>query len=80
MELEQEREEIGLRRRQKELQQQEDELRLRQHERELENERKKAEADEEQRRMVIEVTKGSSRASGSPVDDIESVGSRRNLE
>ena len=62
------------------MQQQEDELRLRQHERELENERKKAEADEEQRRMEIELTKGSSEALGLQVDDLESVGSRRNLE
>ena len=53
---------------------------MRQHERELENEGKKAEADEEQRRMEIERTKRSSRASGSEVDDLESVGSRRNLE
>ena len=62
------------------MQQQEDELRLPQHERELENERKKTEADEEQRRMEIELTKGSSRASGSQADDLESVGLRKNLE
>ena len=87
-ELEQEREEIELRRRKEQqdqelslkLQHQEDELRLRQHEQELENERKKAEADEEQRRMETEQTKRSSRASGSQVDDLENVGSRRNLE
>ena len=59
------------------LQQQEDELRLRQHERELENERKNAEADEEQRVLKLELTKGSSRASGSEAGDLESVGSRR---
>ena len=53
---------------------------MRQHERELENERKKAEDDKEQRRMEIELTKGISRASGSQVDDLKSVGSRRNLE
>ena len=62
------------------LQQQEDKLRLRQHERELENERKKAEADEEQRRLEIELTKGSSRASGSQAEDFEGFGSRHNLE
>ena len=80
LELEQEREEIEFRRRKEKLQQQEDELRLRQHERDLKNERKKAEAHEEQRRMEIELTKRSSRASGSQADDLERVGSRRNLE
>ena len=93
--LEQEREEIELRRQQEELrlqqqqqeqelslkiQQQEDELRLRQHERALENERKKAEEEEEERRMKLELTKGSSRASGSVADEIGSVGSKRNHE
>ena len=84
LELEQEREEIELRRQQQEqelrlkMQQQEDELRLRQHERALENERKKAEKEEEERRMKLELTKGSSRASGSRADVIESVGSKRN--
>ena len=62
------------------MQEQEDELRLRQHERALQNERKKAEADEEQRRLKLELTKGSSRASGSVADEIESVGSRRKHE
>ena len=62
------------------MQQQEDELRLRQHERALENERKKAEEEEEKRRMKLELTKGSSRASGSVADEIESVGSKRNYE
>ena len=62
------------------MQQQEDELRVRQHERDLENERKKTESDEEQRRIEIESTKGSSRASGSQADDLKSVGSRCNLE
>ena len=80
MELEQEREEKELCRRKEELQQQEDKLRLRQHELELGNERNKSEADEEQRLMEIEQTKGNSRASGSQVDDLESVGSRCNLE
>ena len=90
LEIEKEREEIELRcqqeelrlqqQREQELQQQEDELRLRQHEGELEHERKKTEADEEQRRMEIELRKGSSRLSGSPLDDSESIGSRRNLE
>ena len=61
-------------------QQQEDELRRRQHERYLENERRKTEADEEQRRLKLELTKGSSRASGSVADEIESVGPRRNHE
>ena len=57
---------------------QQDELRLRQHERALENERKKGEEDEEQGLLKLELTKGSSRASGSGADEIESVGSRRN--
>ena len=61
------------------MQQQEDELRLRQHDRALENEGKKAE-EEEERRMKLELTKGSSRASGSVTDEIESVGSKRNHE
>ena len=60
------------------IQQQEYELRLRQHELALENEKKKAEEDEEQRRLKLELTKGSSRASGSVADEIESVGSRQN--
>ena len=95
LELEQEREETELRCQQEELrlqqqqqeqelrlkmQQQEDELRLRQHGRTLENERKKAEEEEEERRMKLELTKGSSRASGSEADEIESVGSKRNHE
>ena len=46
----------------------------------LENERKKAEAEEEQRRLKLELIKGSSRASGSVADEIESVGSRQNHE
>ena len=62
------------------MQRQEDELRLRQHERALETERKKAEKDGEQRRLKLELTKGSSRASGSVADEIESVASRRNQE
>ena len=62
------------------MQRQEEELRFRQHERALENERKKAEEDEEQRRLKLELTKGSSRASGSVADEIESVGSRCNQE
>ena len=93
--LEQESEEIELRRQQEELrlqqqqqeqelrlkmQQQEGELRLRQHERALENERKKAGEEEEERRMKLELTKGSSRASGSVADEIGSVGSKRNHE
>ena len=61
------------------MQQQEDEPCLRQHERTLENERKKAE-EEEERRLKLELTKGSSRASGSVADEIESVGSKRNHE
>ena len=59
------------------LQQQEDELRLRQHERVLETERKKAQADKEQRVLKLELTKGSSRASGSEAGDLERVGSRQ---
>ena len=93
--LEQEREEIELRRQQEELrlqqqqqeqelrlkmQQQEDELRLRQHERALENERKKAEEEEEERRMKLEPTKGSSRAPGPVADEKGSVGSKLNHE
>ena len=62
------------------MQQQEDELPLRQHERALENERRKAEAEKEQSRLKIELTKGSSRASRSVADEIESVASRRNQE
>ena len=62
------------------MQQQEKELRLRQHERTLENERKKAEEEEEERRMKLELTKGSSRASGSVADEIENVGSKRTHE
>ena len=92
LELEQEREKLELRRQQEELQQQqqeqelrlkmqqqEDDLRPRQHERALENEKKKAE-EEEERRMKLELTKGSSRSSGSMADEIESVGSKRNHE
>ena len=60
------------------MQQQEDELRLRQHKRALENERKKAEEEEGERRLKLELTKGSSRASGSVTDEVESVGSKRN--
>ena len=78
LEVEQKREEIGLRRQQEELRlqqqqreqelrlrmkQREDELRFRQNERALENERKKAEEDEKQRRLTLELTKGSSGAS-----------------
>ena len=62
------------------MQQQEDDQRLRQHEGALENERRKAQADEEKRRLTLELTKGSSRASGSVAYEIESVGSRRNQE
>ena len=62
------------------MQQQEDKLRLRQHEQTLENERRKAEAEEEQRRLKRELTKRSSKASGSVADEIESVISRRNQE
>ena len=60
------------------MQQQEGELHLRQHGRTLENERKKAEEEEEERRLKLELTKGSSRASGSVAYEIESVGSKRN--
>ena len=94
LELEQEHEEIELCRQQEELrlqqqpeqelrlqmQQQEGQLRLQQHERVLENKRKKAEADEEQKRLKFELIKGSSRASGSVADQIESVVSRHNHE
>ena len=86
LELEQEREEVEIRLQQQEqelrlkMQQQEDELRLRQHEQALGNKRKKAEEEEEEGRMKLELTKGSSRASGSVADEIESVGSKRNHE
>ena len=94
LELTQEREEIEFRRQQEKLrlqqqqeeelrlkiQQQEDELRLRQHERALENGRKKAGEEKEQRRLKLELNKGSSRASESVADEIECVGSRRNHE
>ena len=62
------------------MQQQEDELRLRQHERALESEREKSEEEQEERRMKLELTKRSSRASGSVADEIESVGSERNYK
>ena len=82
IQIQNKREENKLLRRQEELrlqlQQQEDEVRLQQHERELENEREKAEAHEEQR--LLKLIKGSSRASGSVADGIESVGSRGNRE
>ena len=45
-----------------------------------ENERRKAEADDEQRLLKLELTKGSSRTSGSVAHKIEGVGSRRNQE
>ena len=59
------------------MQQQEKKHRQQKHKRALENERRKAEADEEQRRLKLELTKGSSVASGSVANEIESVGSRR---
>ena len=55
---------------------QEQELRLRQRGRELDNEGNKAEPKEQQRHLQIELTKGSSGASGSAVDDTECVRSR----
>ena len=58
--------------------QQEDKLRLRQHKRASENGRRKAEDDEEQSPLKLELTKGSSRASGSVADEIESLGLGRN--
>ena len=60
------------------MHQQEDELRLRLHEQAHEIEKRKTEADEEQRRLKRELTKRSSRASGSVAEEIESVGSRLN--
>ena len=62
------------------MQQQEDELHFRQHERALENERRKREEDGEERRIKLELTKGSSRASGSVADEIEKIGSKQNHE
>ena len=53
------------------MQRQEDKQRFQQHERDLEIERKKAEEDEEQRCLKLELTKGSSRASGSVADEIK---------
>ena len=46
----------------------------------LKTKKQKAEEDDEQRRIKLELTKGSSRASGSVADEIESIGSRRNHE
>ena len=46
----------------------------------LKTKKKEAEADEVQKRLKLELTKGSSRASGSVADEIESVGSRRSHE
>ena len=51
-------------------QEQQEERRLRQREHKLENE-KKAEAGEEQRLLKLELTKGSSRASGSVADELD---------
>ena len=58
--------------------QREDELRLWQHERAPENKLKKAQANEDARRLKLEPTNGSSRASGSMADEIERVETRRN--
>ena len=46
----------------------------------LKTKEKKAQEDEEQRRLKLELTKGSSRASVSVADEIESVRSRQNQE
>ena len=60
-----------------ELERQHQELEMRQQERELESERKKAEADEERRQFELEQKRGSSRASGSVANDMESNGSSK---
>merc|ERR1711894_70100 len=56
------------------------ELEMRKRERELENERKKAEAKEELRELEMAQKRGSSRASRSVADDIESMGSSKKHE
>ena len=53
------------------------ELKKRKQERELEIERKKAEAEEERRQLEMEQKRGSSRASGSIANDVESHGSSK---
>ena len=53
------------------------ELKKRKHERELENERKKAQDEEERRQLELEQKRGSSRASGSIANDVESHGSSK---
>ena len=76
LQIENERDAMKLQEQELRLRQQEQELRLLQRERELDNERKKAEAEEQLRHLQIKLTKGSLRASGSVVDDLESVRSR----
>ena len=56
------------------------EMEMRKRERELENERKKAEAKEELRELEMAQKRGSSRASRSVADDIESMGSSKKHE
>ena len=53
---------------------------MRKRERELENERKKAQAKEELRELEMAQNRGSSRASRSVADDIESMGSSKKHE
>ena len=81
MQLQNEREEMKLQaeREERRLQaeREEREMEMRKRERELENERKKAEAEEERRQLEIEQKRGSSRASGSVANDMESNGSSK---
>ena len=74
MQLKNERDRMELER---EQQRQQQELEMRQRERELEYERKEAEAEEERRQLEIEQKRGSSRASGSIANDVESHGSSK---
>ena len=81
MKLQAEREERRLQAEREERKLQEEreerEMELRKRERELELERKKAEAEEERRQLEIEQKRGSSRASGSIANDVESHGSSK---
>ena len=75
--LESEINETEPRRQQKKLQLQDEEMSMRRQDRELEREKKKVEAASEQRLLKIEVTKGSSKASGPVADEIENIESGR---
>ena len=81
IQLQNERDKMELEREQQrqhqELERQHQELEMRQRERELESERKKVEADEERRQLELAQKRGSSRASGSIANDVESNGSSK---